>query len=150
MIGKSCDTCNLALPIGNFHKDGRMRDGYYATCKKCWHLKGIEWANNHKDRVKVYQRRYSLKRKYGIALEEYEKRLAAQGGVCAICKTDKRSRDIRTNNGRMFPIDHNHKTGKVRGILCSKCNVAMERMDSIEDWGILARRYKEKFDEILI
>jgi len=57
---------------------------------------------------------------YGISQEDYERMLAEQGGVCAICGGDGKE-------GRfgMLHVDHCHKTGKVRGILCDSCNLAL-------------------------
>lgn len=52
---------------------------------------------------------------YGMTTEEIDKLLESQGYVCAICRTDK-------PEGRGFSVDHDHTTGKVRGILCGKCN----------------------------
>ena len=61
----------------------------------------------------------SLKRKYGLSREAYQALLESQNGVCAICKE---------KNGRgteKLAVDHNHKTNKVRGLLCFKCNVSL-------------------------
>lgn len=58
-----------------------------------------------------------LRRLYGISLEGFNKILKTQGGVCAICKGPP------TKKG--FMVDHDHKTGKVRGILCHHCNAAL-------------------------
>ena len=63
------------------------------------------------------RRAYDMKSKYGITPEQYEEMLAAQGGVCAICK--KGDPKHKSDN---WPIDHNHSTGEVRGLLCSPCN----------------------------
>lgn len=60
---------------------------------------------------------YSRKSKYGISKEEFSEMLLNQGGVCAICKGD--------NSGKTLRVDHNHVTGKIRGLLCSNCNVAL-------------------------
>jgi hypothetical protein len=65
-----------------------------------------------------------LKRYYGITPEDYYAMLSAQGGVCAICKTDKpcaRRHKIQ-GESEFFFIDHCHTTGKVRGLLCNACN----------------------------
>ena len=63
------------------------------------------------------KRRHTLRR-YGITDEVYEQMLIAQGGVCAICKTDT-PQGLR----KYFCVDHNHVTGKVRGLLCQSCNI---------------------------
>lgn len=63
-----------------------------------------------------------LRREFGIGLADYAARLAAQGGRCAICRSD----DPRTwNGGKSFAVDHDHATGKVRGLLCRHCNLAL-------------------------
>jgi hypothetical protein len=64
-------------------------------------------------------RRNKLKITYGISEEIYDEMLAAQGGACAICDATK------DKNQPHFGVDHDHDTGKVRGILCSQCNRAL-------------------------
>ena len=61
-------------------------------------------------------RAYALKRKYGITPDQYEQLLRQQNGTCALCpKTEEAE-------GKSLAVDHNHKTGEIRGILCSYCN----------------------------
>lgn len=62
-----------------------------------------------------------LKRKYGISLQDYNMRLADQGGVCAVC-------GLTSTNGTRLHVDHNHTTGKVRGLLCSPCNLLVVKV----------------------
>lgn len=82
---------------------------------------------------------YQIWHRYGITEKEYWTIFDAQGGCCAICgKT-------RKEDGRNLSVDHNHKTGKVRGLLCWKCNRALGHFDSL----VLARNlfiYMEKFE----
>jgi hypothetical protein len=59
---------------------------------------------------------YRLKYRFGIDMADYDALLEKQGGVCAVCKQEDPVK------GRALAVDHNHKTGKVRGLLCSKCN----------------------------
>lgn len=59
---------------------------------------------------------YSLKRRYGITLLDYRAMLKKQKGKCAIC--DKLDSDCK----RGLVVDHNHRTGHVRGLLCNYCN----------------------------
>lgn len=76
-----------------------------------------------------------LRRKYGIGLDSYERLLKIQDGRCAICGD--------TENGRALAVDHDHVTGKVRGLLCASCNNGLGRFR--DDPGRLkaAARYLE-------
>jgi hypothetical protein len=62
------------------------------------------------------QRKSHLKIAYGITLEDYNRMFNKQGGCCAIC--GKHQSELR----KKLHVDHNHKTGKVRGLLCQNCN----------------------------
>jgi len=66
-----------------------------------------------------YRRRQHLRARYGIDQGEYEVLWQLQQGKCAICGTDER--DLK----RRLQIDHDHVTGRVRGLLCQPCNVAL-------------------------
>ncbi len=70
--------------------------------------------------VKERRRNGDLKKIYGITIEEYNKLLKKQGGVCVIC----RNKEVSKRNGKIIDlaVDHNHKTGKVRGLICNNCN----------------------------
>ena len=57
--------------------------------------------------------------KYGITMDEYSRMLDIQQGKCAICKQGKNGMG---SNGRLLGVDHSHKTGKPRALLCSMCN----------------------------
>lgn len=73
----------------------------------------------------VQARNTMLLYKYGITAEEYDVMLAQQGGVCAICKAPPTTRRLA--------VDHDHETGKIRGLLCSRCNPALGMLlDKIE------------------
>ena len=63
-------------------------------------------------------------KRQGITAEEYEQRLARQGGQCAICYATE------SNNGKMFAVDHDHETGVVRGLLCTQCNLLLGHIDA--------------------
>jgi hypothetical protein len=61
---------------------------------------------------------YNIKRWYGITLDEYNSLLKEQGGGCAICH----STEPAGKRVKRFSVDHDHRTGKVRGLLCNLCN----------------------------
>lgn len=67
-----------------------------------------------------------LRARYGIGVQEYNQLLESQNGVCAICKET-------CPTGRNLAVDHSHKSGKVRGLLCVRCNQGLGHfMDSEE------------------
>ncbi len=67
-------------------------------------------------------RKKHFKTKYGITLEDYENMFQSQNGVCKICKN-------KCSTGKNLAVDHCHETGKVRGLLCAKCNVNLGRIE---------------------
>ena len=77
-----------------------------------------------------------IKTRYGITLDEFEERLAAQGGVCAICG--------KVCNLSRLSVDHDHETGRVRGLLCRRCNFmlgyAKDRPETLEAGARYLRR----------
>lgn len=60
------------------------------------------------------RRNGNLMRKYGITVDEYDRILSKQGGVCKICG--------KSSQGVSLAVDHDHQTGRIRGILCENCN----------------------------
>jgi len=73
------------------------------------------------------QRRYWLKHQFGISLEDHNALLEAQGGACAICGHIPSERD-RYRKGKSLALDHDHKTNKIRGLLCDLCNRAIGQL----------------------
>ena len=71
----------------------------------------------YRARMVQYSFAWKLRTKFGISVKQYNDLLTSQNGVCAICKKSQRSRKLA--------IDHNHITGKVRGLLCNTCNRAI-------------------------
>lgn len=82
-----------------------------------------------------YQRDRMLKQRYGVSHADYEAMLRAQGGCCAICGVDQQQR-----RKRYFDVDHNHHTGKVRGLLCGRCNKRLVALEDAE-WRERAESY---------
>ena len=90
------------------------------------------------------KRAYHLKNAYGITPEKYDEMLAAQGGVCAICKSE----DTKHKSDK-FNIDHNHTTGEVRGLLCGSCNTALGLFGDSVDTLMSAAAYLMSSTDIL-
>ena len=113
---KICTTCGVEKDINQFY----FRGGNYSPnsrkskCKEC-DKKRV--AENY-DPIK-YQEQH-LKRSYGITLNEYNQMLADQNHKCITCGTTEPG----GKHGK-FMVDHSHITGKVRGLLCKSCNIAL-------------------------
>jgi len=116
-----CGKCETKQDVSNFHKSSRNKTGYQAWCKTC----SKEWSNTpkrkqqHRERYHANKDKhyydYFYKRTYGITSDQYNKMLEDQNGVCKICFTGCLTK-------RRLAVDHCHVTGKVRGLLCVKCN----------------------------
>lgn len=80
-------------------------------------------------------------KQYGLTLDDYKELQKKQNGKCAICGAE-----IGNSEGDRLYVDHNHKTGKVRGILCSNCNIGIGKFH--DNISLLKRaiEYLEKTD----
>jgi predicted transcriptional regulator YheO len=94
-----------------------------------------EYMREYRKRKPHIMKSIDLKKKYGISLEEYEIRLQEQDSVCAICGQPETRKDHRTKQIRSLAVDHNHSTGKIRGLLCTNCNTTLGLLN--EDTNIM-------------
>lgn len=76
------------------------------------------WHQRNPRKTKSYQ----LKRLYGLTLEDFDAMLESQGGVCGCC-----GNEFSTQHKRDMMVDHDHGTGRFRGIVCAKCNYILGR-----------------------
>jgi len=102
--------------------------------KKRYNENKKRFAKNNPNSCKNIQ----LRNKFGITLEQYNEMLASQGGVCAICKQP-------CETGKSLAVDHCHKTGKVRGLLCQHCNTGFGQFRENKKFLISAISYIDKF-----
>jgi hypothetical protein len=84
------------------------------------------------------------KKKYGITDAEYQNLLSKQHGICAICK--KSQAPVRSWNGQNLAVDHCHNTGKIRGLLCNRCNRSIGYFEDNADLLAAAFIYLASFD----
>lgn len=139
---KICTTCNQNKPVKLFNKDNRLSAGYTAQCKSCrnkqtrkyyWSEQGEEARKKNKENT----RNWRYLRDYGITTEDYNKLYQAQKGKCAICGGKQTS-------GENLDVDHNHKTGEVRGLLCHSCNKGIGLLKDSPRILKLALKYLEE------
>jgi hypothetical protein len=129
---KKCKTCNNTKELKCFHKKKGGVLGVKSSCADCCKTIDAKYYSNPKHKNKrlerqsseeyqLYIRSFRLKRKYGITLEDYNNMLKSQNNVCKTCGTSNPG----ANSDKYFNVDHCHKTGKIRGLLCGQCNIAL-------------------------
>lgn len=129
---KQCSKCEKELSLSAFYKRKSSKDGRVWSCKKCQAKRAALLHIEHKAKDPHHNQRKKLKEKYGLTLEEYDQMLEEQNGVCAVCHKPER---VISEYGivRRLAVDHNHTTGKVRGLLCQACNTTLGKVsESIE------------------
>ena len=115
-MNRACIKCSFEKPLESFpviKGTSRRR----TECRKCRAKQASQWRADPKNSGMV--RAHKLKDKFGITPEEYERLLYIQNYRCAIC--EKKQLHVR----RRLAVDHDHKTGKIRGLLCTGCNPAL-------------------------
>jgi hypothetical protein len=111
VIDKCCKNCGVTKLLHQFQKDSSKKDGLRPECKRCTSTRRKLLLS------KETIRQRNLEKNFGKGvLDTYSKLFEDQKGVCAICSSPE--------NGRYkhLSIDHNHETGKIRGLLCNNCN----------------------------
>ncbi len=126
---KRCYTCLIEKGTREFYRDKRSPDGFSASCKAC----------------KQPSVRNRWVRRYKITLEEYEALFVAQNGVCAICGLPECGRIH--GHSLSLAVDHDHQTGKVRGLLCHQCNRAVGMLHNNPDFFESGARYLRQNQE---
>lgn len=124
-----CSHCKAHKETTAFHKANNKKRGYSWICKTCKKEKQeAKRASMTHEEWSLQTRRYWLKTEYGLSLQGYNDILKSQNHKCAICGTD----EVDAFKGLLF-VDHDHETGKVRGLLCHHCNTALGKFkDSTE------------------
>ena len=124
---KICTKCKKEKSISEFYKDKRNLDGYKGNCKVCDNKISLKWKQNNRKRNREIARKSKIKKLYSITINEYNKMFEEQNGRCAICNN--------LQPHKRLSVDHSHKTGKIRGLLCFKCNVAIGSLN-VDNVGI--------------
>lgn len=155
---KRCSRCKKEKLISDFQYQNITLGILMTSCKSCLNARRVALRNediektrlndkkryqkNKEHRVKYaqeYRKRHpertratNWKAKYGITSEQFYKKLAEQDNKCAICE-----RSMDTYSKKIFCVDHNHTTNKIRGILCDPCNYGLGFYEKYKDKYIL-------------
>lgn len=150
---KICSKCKEKKSLSLFQVDKRQRDGCGARCKACncaeSRVRYKRMGREIKARLRVdYQahpekyRNMRLRTLYGISISTYSTMLMKQNGVCAICSRPEICQN--QSGARPLNVDHSHRDGQVRGLLCNSCNLALGLMrDDIDIVDRMANYLKQ-------
>ena len=118
---KTCTKCAVEHCLCSYAKQKANRDGLTYWCRGC----RSDYARAKRDEpgFKEKKRENSLRFSYGIGIQVYQKMHEAQKGLCAICHEP----ETKERNGKRLTlcVDHCHKTGEVRRLLCNRCNLML-------------------------
>ena len=130
-ITKKCSKCGEPREIKLFcfrKSSAKGKILYESWCKLCKAQSARKWFHDNAERSNHNRRKWNFKRNFGISIEEYDIILERQNGRCAICGYGKGD-----STGKRLAVDHNHKTGNVRGLLCGSCNNGLGRFKDDPD-----------------
>jgi hypothetical protein len=131
MYTKKCPKCGETKKRGDFYKRSSRKCGLSSHCKDCINALRSSWSAERINRVKKRARERQI-RKFGISIIQHDYIFETQEGKCAICH-EKRI--------EWLCVDHDHKTLKVRGLLCSKCNLGIANFNDSPIIMLSAFRY---------
>ncbi|WP_250003924.1 endonuclease VII domain-containing protein [Actinoplanes sp. M2I2] len=114
-----CPDCDTIKPLIDFARTTAKASGYHSYCLTCHTARGVE----SKIRLNGGTREYHLRRRYGIGQADFDEMLWRQFGRCAICRAPDPQH-----------VDHDHRTGAVRGILCFNCNGGLGQFRDNQDY----------------
>jgi hypothetical protein len=121
----------------------RMRSSQGARqCRACMKAASDKYKSDNWPLILEKAKASRLARAYGLTKEDVDSMLDAQGGACAICAADRPA-------GKGWHVDHCHKTGDVRGILCSRCNVGIGMLGDDVERMLAAAEYLRKHKSVL-
>ena len=127
---KKCSRCASEKPLSEFYQQKKTSGVRVpmSHCKVChrYDMKARTDAlsPSGKEAYLLQMRARQLKRIFGLTVEQYDAMKLAQGACCKICRRPETS-VYKSGKVRSLAVDHDHKTGEIRGLLCWKCNTRM-------------------------
>lgn len=156
-----CGTCKYCIKRREYlkHRDAYILRStvYQKNNKEYVNRKNSKWKKDNRDKVNksnvrrrsnqtqevrsIKYRRNDLQQNYGVTPEWWDSKFKEQGGGCGIC-------GVKENNAknRRMHVDHCHMTNFHRGLLCHRCNTALERIENVENWADRALQYIQKYE----
>lgn len=133
-IKKKCPRCNEHKLLIEFSKNRSRKHGVSTYCKPCGKRYDKSWRRTDSGRKIV--RDAMLKYSYGVTGDQFDALMIAQSGSCAVCNEIPE---------RRLDLDHDHKTGTPRGLLCNRCNQGIGLFRESSELLATAIEYLNKF-----
>lgn len=151
---KICTKCKENKNFSEYYP--RYATGkYFPQCKSCYkqyrkdnedYIKEYQNTEEHKESKKLWRiknrkktKEYALKKSFNITLDQYNQMLEEQNYSCAIC--NRHQNEFK----RSLAVDHSHKTGEIRGLLCGFCNIGIGNLQDDSEITDRASKYLKKF-----
>jgi hypothetical protein len=136
---KVCSACGVEKTLDQFHKREHYQLGVVGQCKQCFGARVRKWRKENPETVKAIRKRYSqtenakalsrsssfrwaLRNVFFLTMEQYLDMVERQQNQCAIC-------GCLGNDEQKLHLDHDHKSGKIRALLCNRCNLLIGKAD---------------------
>lgn len=136
-----CRDCGFLMDAALFWKDPLTPNGLGKRCKNC-----IAWRSAKRYATpegRARRKRKERLKKYGLKLPQFQAMVDRQGGVCAVCSDPP-------EEGKPLHIDHCHRTGKVRALLCPPCNVAIGLLKDSPSRAMAVARYLKQHGQLTL
>lgn len=147
---KLCGRCKKELPAENFgfRTSRRLGRRIKSECKECLNKRRTDWKIKNPERMYLLYRRRQIKSDYGLSMETFDLMREMQGNRCAICRETFKERTQKKYYVRgSIAVDHCHTTGRVRGLLCSQCNVGLgsfrDNLEYLESARLYIKHHRE-------
>lgn len=142
---KQCKQCGEVKPLCEFYQQ-KGTTWHSSYCKPCSTKRVAEMRKKMPSSRAPEQLKYKTKR-MGTTPEWFNSKMESQKGLCAICRHPEYHPVRAGGKLRSLAIDHNHKTGEVRGLLCCKCNQSLHLIEKHGyGWAQAAVEYLQQFD----
>lgn len=130
---QTCSQCQVMKPLTEFYGEAKGKNGRQRWCKPCSRTRVTQWRKDNPEAVKRADRKKVLKKRYGLTPHDYNKLLAEQNNGCGVCGKPERTIQRAGSPIQFLAVDHDHESGRLRGLLCQPCNRALGNMgDNLE------------------
>ncbi|SRR5258707_11806307 len=120
---KICSSCRQDLPVTDFYRDKTFKDGRQNQCRECKTKANKKWRAKNAAKMRSYAAEWHRQKRYGLTHDEFTARVEACGNRCEICRKPQHP------SFKVLDVDHDHETGKFRGLICRDCNTALRCED---------------------